>query len=138
LGLALLDLGPGAAFALLAFGCDGSAPAPGPSICGRGELAAFAWLTLLTWLLMGLGLAALHLLQKARAAPPPGTAARLAALLAPLAAAGVWLQGSQLWVLAVPAALAAGWLALADPQDCAATPAAPGAAAHWTPPTRGT
>lgn len=144
LALALLHLGPAAAFALLAFGCDGSAPALGRSICGRGELAAFAWLTLLAWLLMGLGLAALHLLQKARAAPPPGIAARLAAMLvllaegALLAAAGVWLQGSQLWVLAVPAALAAGWLALADPQACAAAPAAPGAAAHSTPPTRGT
>jgi hypothetical protein len=144
LGLTLLHLGPGAAFALLAFGCDGSGPAPGPSICGRGELAAFVWLTLLAWLVMGLDLAALHLLQKARAAPKPGTAARLATLLALraegalLAAAGVWLQGSQLWVLAVPAALAAGWLALADPQACAATPAAPGAAAHSTPPTRGT
>jgi len=123
-GLALLHLGPGGAFALLAFGCDGTAPALGSGVCGRGELAAFACLTLLAWLVMGLGLAALHLLHKARAAPPPGTGPRLAALLALLAegalvaAAGVWLGGSQLWVLAVPAALTAGWLMLANPQAC--------------------
>ena len=43
-GLALLHLGPGAAFALLAFGCDGTAPALGGGVCGRSELAAFAWL----------------------------------------------------------------------------------------------
>jgi hypothetical protein len=36
-----------------------------------------------------------------------------------VAAAGVWLGGSQLWVLAVPAVLAAGWLMLANPQACA-------------------
>jgi hypothetical protein len=124
-GLALLHLGPGAAFAVLAFGCDGTAPALASGVCGRSELAAFGWLTLLAWLVMGLGLAALHLLQKARAAPLPGTGARLAALLALLAegalvaAAGVWLGGSQLWVLAVPAVLAAGWLMLANPQACA-------------------
>lgn len=124
LGLALLHLGPGAAFALLAFGCDGSMPALGGSICGRNAIAAFAWLTLLAWLLMGLGLAALHLLRRARAAPPPGTGARLAALLALLAegalvaSAGVWLGGGQLWVLAVPAALTAGWLMLANPLAC--------------------
>lgn len=130
-GLALLHLGPGAAFALLAFGCDGGTPALGGGVCAEGVFAAFAWLTLLAWLVMGLGLAALHLLHKARAAPPPGTAARLAALLALLAegalvaAAGVWLGGSPLWVLAVPAALAAGWLVLANPQACL-----PGAGGH--------
>jgi hypothetical protein len=126
--LALLHLGPGASFALLAFGCDGTAPALSSAVCAQGELVAFAWHTLLAWLVIGLGLAALHLLQKARAAPPPGTGPRLAALLALLAlgalvaAAGVWLGGSQLWVLAVPAALTAGWLMLANPQAC--TPSA--------------
>jgi hypothetical protein len=122
--LALLHLGPGVAFALLAFGCDGATPLLRGGVCGRGELAAFAWLTLLAWLLMGLGLASLHLLRKAQASPLPGTAARLAALGALLAegallaAAGVWLGGSQLWVLAVPAVLALGWLMLANPQAC--------------------
>jgi hypothetical protein len=136
LGLALLHLGPGAAFALLAFGCDGSVAALGGRVCGRAELAAFAWLTLLAWLLMGLGLAALHLLRRARAAPPPGTGARLAALGALLAlgslvaAAGIWLGGSQLWVLTLPAALAAGWLMLANPQACAPGAGRPGAEAH--------
>ncbi len=123
LGLALLHLGPGAAFALLAFGCDGSATALG-GVCGRGEMVAFAWFTLLAWSTLGLGLVALHWLHKARAAPPPGTAPRLAALLALLAegalvaTAGIGLGGSQYWVLAAPAALAMGWLVLADPRAC--------------------
>lgn len=125
LGLALLHLGPGAAFALLAFGCDGSVPALGGGVCSQSVFAAFVGLSLLAWLLLGGGLAALHLLRKAQAAPPPGTWPRLAALLALLAegaviaAAGLWLGGSQMWVLAVPAALALGWLALANPQACA-------------------
>lgn len=123
LGLAWLPLGPGAALALLAFGCDGSASALG-GLCGRGEMVAFAWLTLLAWSTLGLGLAALHWLHKARAAPPPGTMPRLAALLALLAegalvaTAGIWLGGSQHWVLAVPTLLAVGWLALANPTAC--------------------
>jgi len=130
-GLALLHLGPGAAFALLAFGCDGNAPALAGGICGKGVFAAFAGLTLLAWLVMGLGLAAVHLLHRACDAPPPGTAARLLALLALLAegalvaAAGTWMGGSPLWALAIPAALAAGWLVLANPQACL-----PGAGGH--------
>lgn len=134
LALALLHLGPGFAFALLAFGCDGMPPAMGSGICARGGLAGFAWLTLLAWLLMGLGLAAWQALQRARAAPPPGTAARLLALAcllaegALLAAAGLWLTSSPLWVLAVPALLAAGWLMLANPQACLPGGAGPDAA----------
>lgn len=134
--LALLHLGPGAAFALLAFGCDGSAPALDGGICAKGALAAFAWLTLLAWLLMGMGLVALHLLHKARTAPPPGTAPRLAALLALLAeaalvaAAGVWLGGSQLWVLALPVALVMGWPMLANPLACMPADGRDGSQAH--------
>ncbi len=37
--LALLHLGPGAAFALLAFGCDATPPALGGGMCERGALA---------------------------------------------------------------------------------------------------
>jgi hypothetical protein len=124
LALALLHLGPGAAFALLAFGCDGAPPALAGDVCSQGVLGAFVGLTLLAWLVLGLGLAAWQLLRKAQAAPPPGTAPRLAALLALLAvgalvaAAGVRLGGSALWVLALPVALAAGWWMLANPQAC--------------------
>lgn len=124
LALALLHLGPGAAFALLAFGCDGTPPALGGGMCERGALAGFGWLTLLAWLLMGLGLATWQALRQARAAPAPGTAARILALAcvlaegALLAAAGLWLTGSSLWMLAVPTLLAAGWLMLANPPAC--------------------
>jgi hypothetical protein len=124
LALALLHLGPGLAFALLAFGCDGTPPALTGGVCDGGGLGGFLWLTLLAWLLLGLGLAAWAALQRARNTPPPATAARLLALTgllaegALLAAAGHWLSGSTLWVLAVPALLAAGWLVLANPQAC--------------------
>lgn len=134
LALALLHLGPGIAFALLAFGCDGMPPGLGGGICASAGLAGFAWLTLLAWLLMGLGLTAWQALRRAQAAPPPGTAARLLALACLLAegflltAAGLWLTGSPFWVLAVPALLAAGWLMLANPQGCLPGGAGPGAA----------
>jgi hypothetical protein len=44
-----------------------------------------------------------------------------------VAATGLWLQGSQLWVLAVPTLLALGWLALANPQACLRSADGPGA-----------
>lgn len=31
---------------------------------------------------------------------------------------GSWLSGSPLWYLAIPVALAAGWLRVADPTQC--------------------
>jgi hypothetical protein len=49
--LAILHLGPGIAFAVLAFGC-GDTPWLG-AVCGRGEMPAFAWLTLGLWAVMG-------------------------------------------------------------------------------------
>jgi len=124
LGLALLHLGPGAAFALLAFGCDAVQPLLGSGLCAMRLLTAFAWLTSGAWLLMGQGLLTLRLLQRARTAPAPATGARLAALLALLAlgallaAAGHLLFGGTAWVLALPGALAAGWLVLANPHAC--------------------
>jgi hypothetical protein len=122
--LALLHLGPGAAFALLAFGCDALQPALGSGLCEMHMLRAFAWMTLGAWLLMGLGLLAIRLLQRARALPSPAHGARLLALLALLAlgvllaAAGHLLFGGTAWVLALPATLAAGWLVLANPAAC--------------------
>ncbi|HWA37724.1 MAG TPA: hypothetical protein VG873_07665 [Burkholderiales bacterium] len=35
-----------------------------------------------------------------------------------VAASGIWLTGSQYWLLAIPAALAAGWLFVANPLAC--------------------
>jgi hypothetical protein len=122
--LALLHLGPGLAFALLAFGCEGTTPALPGGVCGRGGLAAFAGLTVLAWLLLGLGLATLKTLRQARSTPPPGHGPRLLALLcllltaAVLAAAGTWLSGNPRWAWVLPAALALGWLVVANPQTC--------------------
>lgn len=50
--LAILHLGPGIAFALLAFGCDGAAPALG-AVCGQGGFASFAWITVVAWGVLG-------------------------------------------------------------------------------------
>jgi len=51
--LAILHLGPGIAFAILAFGC-GDVPLLG-TLCQRSEIQAFMYLTLGLWLVMGLG-----------------------------------------------------------------------------------
>ena len=51
--LAILHLGPGIAFAVLAFGC-GALPFLG-AICEKSELRAFAILTLGLWLAMSIG-----------------------------------------------------------------------------------
>lgn len=51
IALALLHLGPGFAFLLLAFGCDGLDPGLGTTYCGR-PLASFAWTTLGLWVAM--------------------------------------------------------------------------------------
>lgn len=73
-GLAILHLGPGIAFAVLAFGCDPSQPYLG-AICRRDTISGFINLTLIFWLVLGVGAVALVALrrQKAkRAAAPTG------------------------------------------------------------------
>lgn len=50
--LAILHLGPGLAFAALAFGC-GDPPWLG-DLCGPSEIRSFLWLTLALWALMAL------------------------------------------------------------------------------------
>lgn len=57
--LAILHLGPGIAFALIAFGCDGAAPALG-SVCGQGGFASFAWITVAAWVVLGAAYALLR------------------------------------------------------------------------------
>jgi hypothetical protein len=122
-GLAILHLGPGFAFALLVFGCEEPTPYLG-AVCGKNALASFALLTGCGWLILLMGLAAMHLLQRARAAAPPSTGLRAMALLVLLATGGVlgttgaWLTGSQYWFAAIPATLAVGWLVLANPLAC--------------------
>ena len=54
--LALLHLGPGFAFMLLAFGCDPVTPALG-SLCNGNQMTTFLQLTGAAWLVMGLLLA---------------------------------------------------------------------------------
>lgn len=121
-GLTLLHLGPGLAFALLAFGCDGAAPWLGAH-CGGDPLGRFGRLTLAAWAVLGLAWVAWAAVRRARHGPP-GSAARWQALTAVLAAggavggAGVWLTGAAAAWLAVPLALAVAWLALANPVAC--------------------
>ena len=121
-GLSILHLGPGIAFALLSFGCDGQAPALG-AVCGRSALGAFAALTVATWLVLAMGLAAVHLVDKARR--EHGHRAWRAISLTALVAFGTLvgvaaevLTGTQLFYLAIPASLALGWLFLANPLAC--------------------
>jgi hypothetical protein len=122
-GLTILHLGPGLAFALLAFGCDGATPYLG-AICAKSVFSSFALLTAAGWLILSLGLAAVHLVRLARSSVPHRTGLRVWALLAVLAlgamfgASGAWLTGSQLWFVAIPTALATGWLFLANPLEC--------------------
>ena len=128
-GLTILHLGPGFAFALLAFGCEEPEPYL-RFICGRDGLSSFGLLTIGAWAVLLVGLAAVFLVQRARRTPPPNTAPRAIALVAVLStgallgAAGSWLTGSQHWFLAIPGALAVGWLFLANPLACTAEPSA--------------
>ena len=123
-GLTILHLGPGIAFALLAFGCEEPEPYL-RFICGKDALASFAMLSVGAWAVLLVGLAAVSLVQRARRSAPPNTGPRAIALLAVvgigvlLGAAGNWLTGSQHWFLAVPGALAVGWLFIANPLACA-------------------
>ena len=73
-GLAILHLGPGLAFAVLAFGCDPSLPWLGP-VCQTDTLRTFVVLTLVLWLMLTLGAAA-QLARKRRAAGADGRTPR--------------------------------------------------------------
>jgi hypothetical protein len=53
-GLAILHLGPGLAFAVLAFGCDPTQPLLG-ALCRKDSIGAFIGLTLVLWLVLGAG-----------------------------------------------------------------------------------
>lgn len=68
-GLAILHLGPGIAFAVLAFGCDPSQPLLG-ALCERSGFGAFVQITAVAWLLLGAG-AWVHWRLGRRAAPRP-------------------------------------------------------------------
>lgn len=122
-GLALLHLGPGLAFALLAFGCEGGSPFLG-AICERSVLSSFALLSAGSWLLLILGGAAFQLVRLAGRGSAERSRLRIWALLSVLAfglllgVSGEWLTGSQHWFLAVPVSLAVGWLFLANPLAC--------------------
>ena len=128
-GLTILHLGPGFAFALLAFGCEEPEPYL-RFVCASDGLSSFGLLTVGAWVVLLVGLAAISLVQRARRTPPPNTALRAIALVAVLStgalcgAAGSWLTGSQHWFLAIPGALAVGWLFLANPLTCTSEPSA--------------
>ena len=62
-GLAILHLGPGLAFAVLAFGCDSSLPWLGP-VCQKDTLGTLLLLTLVFWLMLSAGAVALLALQR--------------------------------------------------------------------------
>lgn len=51
--LAVLHLGPGIAFALLAFGCDGMEPALGTVCSATSPMKFFGIVTLVIWVLLG-------------------------------------------------------------------------------------
>ncbi len=70
-GLALLHLGPGIAFAVLAFGCEPSAPMLGP-LCARSGFSAFLGLTLAAWAVL-VPLSAVWLLRGRRRGHPQRT-----------------------------------------------------------------
>ena len=57
-GLAILYLGPGIAFAVMAFGCDPLQPLLG-AVCQGDTLRTFMGLTLIFWLVLGVGAVAL-------------------------------------------------------------------------------
>lgn len=69
--LAVLHLGPGIAFALLAFGCDDGAPALGAACSAASPMTFFIVVTLLSWAVLG-GISAL-ILRRAPAGAPGST-----------------------------------------------------------------
>lgn len=69
-GLAILHLGPGLAFAVLAFGCDPVRPLLGVW-CERSALGLFAGVTLAAWGVLGTGAALLAVLRRRRDSGAP-------------------------------------------------------------------
>jgi hypothetical protein len=63
LALSFLHLGPGIAFAVLAFGCDGATPTLG-DWCGKASIASFGKITVLAWLILGVGYGIWYLLAR--------------------------------------------------------------------------
>ena len=74
-GLAVLHLGPGIAFAVLAFGCDPSQPLLG-AFCEGDTLGRFLGLTASIWLVLGAGAVALLGLRRREAKRAAVAAAR--------------------------------------------------------------
>lgn len=52
--LAILHLGPGIAFAVLAFGCDSGLPSF-DALCGKSQMQSFVIITGVLWVVLGLG-----------------------------------------------------------------------------------
>ena len=50
--ITILHLGPGIAFAMLAFGCDGDSLVLG-NMCGHNSVLSFVAITALSWLILG-------------------------------------------------------------------------------------
>lgn len=68
-GLAILHLGPGFAFALLAFGCEQPPFLPG-ELCTRSSLSAFLLLTVMAWGVLVLGVLAYRWVRPSKSAAP--------------------------------------------------------------------
>ena len=73
-GLAILHLGPGIAFAVLAFGCDPVRPLLG-AVCRTDALGAFMGLTLTLWIVLGVAAVALAAFRRREATRAPVPAA---------------------------------------------------------------
>jgi hypothetical protein len=72
--LAVLHLGPGIAFGLLAFGCDGVEPALG-GLCGGSPMRFSVVATLVGWVVLG-GLSAVWLWRGGERGARPSTESR--------------------------------------------------------------
>lgn len=69
--LAVLHLGPGIAFALLAFGCDDGAPVLGAACSATSPMRFFILVTLVSWVLLGIA-SALYLRRHPSSPERPG------------------------------------------------------------------
>jgi hypothetical protein len=84
----------------------------------------FSAFTVGTWLLLGTGGVALHFVLRSRAAPSSALPLRVAAFASLVTFgtlvgfSGLALAESEAFFLAVPGALALGWLFVANPVEC--------------------